>query len=223
MDTTTNPPSAPAVAKEGNRSAQANPAANGALDVTAAGARARIESCRLTRESPTVTRCEDDTYVRIDRDGRHDTVLLTSLYLDSKATLYRGPLDATAAKNGHSLVLTDVDGDGHEDLIAWTGLEGAYGGPSYDVLLFNPTDGTFYGAPALSELTVGANGLFSVEGNQLSLSSTDGCCTRYFDRYVIEKGEPKLIERVTEEREAGASVVRRKIERLVDGTMQEVK
>lgn len=202
--------------------ANAKPDDAGRLDVEAAGHRFTIEGCRLTRETDTVAHCEGDTHVVLTRGGNSTTVMLTSLYLDSASTFYRGPLDADTAKKGHSFILTDVDGDGHDDLIVWTGRDGAYGGPSYDVLLFDPAAGEFSGAPAFSELTVGANSLFSIEGGRLLLSSTDGCCTRYFDTYAVEGREPQLVERVTEEREKSSESVRRKVERLVDGELKEV-
>lgn len=204
------------------QTANATPDDAGRLDIQATGHRLTIEGCRLTRETDTVARCEGDTHVVIARGEKATTVMFTSLYLDSGSTFYRGPLDADIAKKGHSFIFTDVDGDGHDDLIAWTGRDGAYGGPSYDVLLFDPAAGEFSGAPAFSELTVGANSLFSIEGGRLLLSSTDGCCARYFETYAVENREPRLIERVTEEREEGSEAVRRKIERLVDGELKEV-
>lgn len=202
--------------------ANAAPDAHGRLEVEAAGTRVQIDGCALTRESDTLTHCEGDTHIRITRDGKEVAVMVTSLYLDSQATLYRGRLGRDSSK-GYSLIVTDVDGDGHEDLIVWTGRDGAYGGPSYDVLLFEPNDGQFYAAPAFSELTVGANGLFSIEDGRLKLTSTDGCCTRYLDTYAVEAREPKLVERITEEKDEQSDNVRRKVERLIEGKMQEVK
>lgn len=200
----------------------ANPSSDGAMSVSIGGVSLRIEKCALREISPTVSHCTGDTYVDLQKDGTSHSILLTSLYLDREATFYRGPLDASYKRNGHSFVMTDVDGDGREDLIVWTGKEGTYGGPSYEVLLFNQETKQFEVAPMLSELTVGANGLFSVESGRLKLSSSDGCCMRVFDTYAVEHGEPKLIERVTEKRDEQGGHATTKTERLVDGKLQEV-
>lgn len=204
------------------RSVNAAPSADGKLEVRLGDVVVHVDACRLTRETTTLSHCTGDTHIRIDRAGESTHVMVTSLYLDSESTLYRGPLDPGAAQKAHSLTLTDVDGDGREDLIVWTGREGAYGGPSFDVLLSDASSAEFYAAPAFSELTVGANGLFSIDKGDLKLSSTDGCCTRYFDTYAVEANEPKLIERVTEKWTEGSDSVSRKVERLVGEQMQEV-
>lgn len=177
----------------------------------------------MTSISPSLSHCSGDTYVRVTRGGASQSVMVTSLYIDRDATFYRGPLDASYKQNGHSIVMTDVDGDGLEDLILWTGKEGAYGGPSYDVLLMSKEDGEYYASPALSELTVGANGLFSVDKGRLMLSSSDGCCMRVFETYEFRNGEPTLVERRTEETKEATTDVTVKIERLVEGVLQEVK
>lgn len=204
-------------------SVNAAPDANGALKVSLGDVVLQIDRCTSTAISPTVSHCSGDTYLRVTQGGKSQSVMVTSLYIDRDATFYRGPLDASYKQNGHSIVMTDVDGDGLDDLILWTGKEGAYGGPSYDVLLMSKEDGQYYASPALSELTVGANGLFSIEKGRLTLSSSDGCCMRVFDTYELDNGEPTLVERRTEETKEGTKDVTVKTERLINGTMQEVK
>lgn len=217
------PPGASMKPGSSRASANAAPDKTGVMRVNLGDVGIETEPCALSEVSPTVSQCTKETRVHFTHGGTRHSLLFTSLFLDSAATLYRGPLDDAYKQNGHSFIVTDVDGDGHEDLIVWTGREGAYGGPSYDVLLFDPSDRQFYGAPAFSELTVGANGLFSVEAGRLKLSSTDGCCTRIFDTYAIEHREPVLVERVTEERDEAAATINTRTERLIDGKMQEVK
>ncbi|TCZ80598.1 FG-GAP repeat protein [Lysobacter sp. N42] len=216
-------PRASAKPDSSRSSANAAPDKTGVLRVELGDVGIQTEPCTLSEISPTVSQCTEETHLLFTHGGAEHSLLFTSIFLDSAATLYRGPLDDAYKQNGHSFIVTDVDGDGHEDLIVWTGREGAYGGPSYDVLLFDPSDRQFYGAPAFSELTVGANGLFSVEGGFLKLSSSDGCCTRVFDTYAIEQREPVLVERVTEERDEKTAKLNTRTERLVDGKMQEVK
>lgn len=198
------------------------PDSSGALSLSARGAIIRIEKCSLVDVSPTVSRCEGDTYVDFAHEGQKHSILLTSLYIDRTATFYRGPLDQQYKQNGHSFVLTDVDGDGREDLIVWTGKEGAYGGPSYEVLLYDQQERQFNVAPMLSELTVGANGLFSIKDGRLVTSSSDGCCMRVFDTFTVTNGEPSLVERVTETRDEAGGAISTKTERMVDGQLHEV-
>lgn len=204
-------------------SANATPEADGAVKVSLGDVALQIDRCASTPVSPTITHCDGDTYIRVTRDDKTQSVMVTSLYIDRNATFYRGPLDASYKQNGHSIVMTDVDGDGLEDLILWTGKEGAYGGPSYDVLLMSKEDGQYYASPGLSELTVGANGLFSIENGRLTLTSSDGCCIHVFDTYELNDGEPTLVERRTEETKEGTADVNVKTERLVNGTLQTVK
>lgn len=204
-------------------SANAAPDGAGVMRVDLGDVGIETEPCDLSEVSPTVSQCTKETHVYFTHGGTKHPLLFTSIFIDSAATLYRGPLDDAYKQNGHSFIVTDVDGDGHEDLIVWTGREGAYGGPSYDVLLFDPSVRQFVGAPAFSELTVGANGLFSVESGRLKLSSTDGCCTRVFETYAIEQREPVLVERVIEERDEATAKIHTRTERLIDGRMQEVE
>lgn len=217
------PPRASTKPDSSRASANAAPDKNGVIRIDLGDVGIETEPCVLSEVSPTVSQCTKETHVHFTYRGTKHPLLFTSLFLDSAATLYRGPLDNAYKRNGHSFIVTDVDGDGHEDLIVWTGKEGAYGGPSYDVLLFDPSDRQFYGAPAFSELTMGANGLFSVEAGRLKLSSTEGCCTRIYDTYAIEQREPVLVERVTEERNEATATINTRTERLVDGKMREVR
>jgi hypothetical protein len=179
-----------------------------------------VRNCAAAQVSMRVDRCQGDTYVDLFQGGKAYPVLLTSLYVDRDATLYRGPLDRSYTGSGHTFFLTDVDGDGHEDFIAWTGKDGAYGGPSYDVLLFNAKSKDFEVSPRLSELTIGANGIFRVAGNRVTTTSTDGCCTRVIDTYQVEKGEPALAERVTEASDPATGKVTSRTERVVQGELR---
>ena len=167
-----------------------------------------------------VQHCENRCEIRISRgDVPPLTVTLGSLYLDTQATFFRGSLTEGESK-GHSLVLTDIDGDGQEDLIVWTGLEGAYGGPSYDVYLYKSGSGYAY-SQEISDLTLGASALFTVESSRLKVPSKDGCCFHAYDTYALSDGVPTLVERITEDSSGeGAPVVR--VERLVNGEMKEV-
>lgn len=213
---------APASAKLLSGEADPTLSPSGMLRAAIGDALVGITSCTAVQVSPRVHRCAGDTYIDLIQAGKAYSILLTSLYVDLDATFYRGPLDESYSGNGHSFFLTDVDGDGNEDFIAWTGKDGAYGGPSYDVLLFDAKSNDFAVSPRLSELTIGANGIFRIVGNRLTTTSTDGCCTRVVDTYALDKSEPTLVERVTETSDPETGVVVSRTERMVQGKLRTV-
>lgn len=144
-----------------------------------------------------------------------------ALYFDSNSTFYHGLLDETYKKNRHSIILADINGDGHEDVVVWSGKEGNYGGPSYSVYLFDAAQQRLVFNQSLSDITVMANGLFSVKGNMLTSTSGDGCCIHVVDTYELKNNEAVLLERVTEDTNDPAKPKKR-TERLQNGEMREV-
>lgn len=145
-----------------------------------------------------------------------------AVYVNKEATLYRGPLDKAYKNPGDTFIVTDVTGSGHEDLLIWSGKEAAYGGASYDVYLFDKNTNKFEFSEEFSELTVGNNGLFTIDNRQIKTASTDGCCIHVFDTYEVAGGVPKLIERVTEDSSESDGPLKVKIQRLINGEMKEV-
>ncbi|WP_274401830.1 XAC2610-related protein [Xanthomonas cucurbitae] len=194
----------------------------GEMDATIAGIAVSIKAQDCSEDSPGVMLCNRSPVVSITFPGGKAIALEPeALYLDSNSTLYHGPLDETYKKNRHSIILTDLNGDGHEDLVVWTGKEGNYGGPSYSIYLFDPGQQRLVFNQSLSDITVMANGLFSVKGDVLTSTSGDGCCTHVFDRYEIKNNEAVLVERVTEDTNDPANPKKR-TERLDGGEMKEV-
>lgn len=103
-----------------------------------------------------------------------------------------------------------------------TGRQGGYGGRSYDVFLFEPKSTTFVRNEAMTELMKGANAPFSVNADgSLALSFTDGCCLHVFETYQMQGGNAVLVARVSEDSTDSKKLVT-KIERLIDGELQEV-
>jgi hypothetical protein len=116
-------------------------------------------------------------------------------------------------------VISDVNADDHEDVLLWSGRDGAYGGPSFDVYLFNESLRTFRLNQALSDLTVGYTGLFGVDGARITADSLIGCCVRVRETYLVSAGRLELVERVTTDDSilgAPATVT----ERLVEGELR---
>ncbi|MDO0849301.1 FG-GAP repeat protein [Xanthomonas campestris pv. campestris] len=189
-------------------------------NISGIGVSIKVQGCN--EDSPGIMLCNRSPAVEVSFPGAKSIALEPEvLYLDSNSTFYHGPLDDSYKKNRHSVILTDINGDGHEDLVLWSGKEGNYGGPSYSVYLFDAAQQRLVFNQSLSDITVMANGLFSVEGNLLTSTSGDGCCIHVFDTYELNKNEPVLIERVTEDTNDPANP-KKKIERLQDGEMKEV-
>lgn len=174
---------------------------SGHLTITAGDYRLILSASECRREHDALKVCARSS-LRIARgDDAPDQVLqLEGLYVSSKATLFSGPLDSFEARpSTPTFVLSDVDGDGEDDLILWTGNEGSYGGPSFSVYLFNKKTKLMEYSAEISALTVGATGLFKVKEGKINVSYKEGCCLHVFDSYELVAKEPKLTERVIED------------------------
>lgn len=156
-------------------------------------------------------------------DGKIQHVLNPeSVIVADEALIYRGAITEANKPDTHTFVLSDVNADGRDDLMIWSGREGAYGGPSFDVYLFDPGALGFVFSQSFSDLTVGYVGLFTVENGRITTRSVSGCCVHIRETYVVESNAPKLIERVTEDSTQGNDSVQIKTERLVAGELREV-
>lgn len=195
----------------------------GALAVEAGDLFFLLKAGGCQEEGETIKLCDAGVELTVVRPAGAKQVLhVDAVYLDSAATLYRGPVDASYEQNGHTFVVTDVNGDSAEDLLVWTGKEGNYGGPSYDVYLFDPVRKEWVFSREFTDLIPGTNGLFRVEQGKIKTASTEGCCFHAFDTYEVRDGRPVLVERVTEDaNDPNAPVTR--TERLINGEMREVK
>ncbi|UZA98192.1 MULTISPECIES: FG-GAP repeat protein [Xanthomonas] len=194
----------------------------GEISVNISGITVSIKAQGCSEDSPGVVLCNRSPVVEVSFPGAKSIALEPdALYVDSNSTFYHGPLDENYKKNRHSIILTDINGDGHEDVVVWSGKEGNYGGPSYSVYLFDAAKKHLIFNQSLSDITVMANGLFSVKGNVLTSTSGDGCCIHVFDTYELKNNEAVLIERLTEDTNDPANP-KKKIERPQDGEMKEV-
>lgn len=181
-----------------------------------------IRAPRRMEETETLQHCTGEVELVVQAGGRAaQRIMLSSFFFDSAASLYRGPLHSGVALHRHSLMLSDVNNDGVEDLLVWTGKEGAYGGPSFDVYLMRPATGQFERSEGYSELTVGYNGLFTVDGNHIKVVASSGCCLHVFETYEIRQGEPVLIERIAQDDTDPAKPLKT-TEALVDGVLQKI-
>ncbi|WP_242107376.1 XAC2610-related protein [Luteimonas aquatica] len=218
-------PAAPATVSGGFESAKADFDANGQLQAAVGDVGIRITASECEPLMPTLVTCENGAEVHIDGPAGkpEQTFRLPSLYLNPQATVYRGKADGGYKKDGYSIIVSDLNGDGREDLAFWTGRQGAYGGPSFDIYLDAPDGKAFAPNRALSDLTVGHNGMFTVADGKIVATTKSGCCEHTSETYEIDHDKPKLVETVTERSASDGAPPTRTIERLIDGKMQKVQ
>ncbi len=179
-------------------------------------------SCRPV--STGVSICDENVELVATRaDGASQTLRPAALYLDARATLYRGDLARRDTRNSQSIIVSDVNGDGRDDLALWTGTRGGYGGASYDVHLFDATRKSFVRSAAFSELTVGKDDFFTIADGRIRTTSKSGCCLHTEEFFVVEKNAPKLVERIVEDATGNRATPKRTVSKLVDGQMRAVQ
>ncbi|GAB1594977.1 XAC2610-related protein [Lysobacter claricitrinus] len=85
-----------------------------------------------------------------------------------------------------TLIAGDFDFDGHDDLAVRTGDDGPYGGPTYDVYVFDRAHGRFVEDGALSGLTYDTLGMFGVDArrHRISTWAKSGCCWHEYVEYT---------------------------------------
>ena len=126
--------------------------------------------------------------------------------------------------NNSGLVIDDINFDGHDDIALRAGNSGAYGGPSYDVYLYQPASKRFVLSDALTQLGSENLGLFGVDPKRKTLITwtKSGCCWHQSSTWKVENNQPVLIEEITEGEGSGklAGKFTRKVRKLVNGKWQ---
>ncbi|MDL2283727.1 hypothetical protein LJC19_01070 [Oxalobacter sp. OttesenSCG-928-P03] len=96
------------------------------------------------------------------------------------------------------LIFDDFNFDGHEDLAIRNGNQSGYGGPSYDVYVYNITREKFMPSKELTALAFDNLGMFHVdhERKRLITFSKSGCCWHLRTEYEVvpRKGLLKVHE-----------------------------
>ncbi|VXB19147.1 conserved exported hypothetical protein [Pseudomonas sp. 8AS] len=117
----------------------------------------------------------------------------------------------------------DFNFDGAEDFAVQNGNRGSYGGPSYDVFLYEPRVRAFRYSRALSALIESTLGFFGVDeqAQRLETFAKSGCCWHQRQRYQVAHNQPVPVWRITED----ASSVHNEFvhidtEELIDGKWQ---
>ncbi|MCD9188210.1 MAG: hypothetical protein LUM44_17465 [Pyrinomonadaceae bacterium] len=162
-----------------------------------------------------ITKCENETCegkaaVSISKKNSSkpfQTIRMPNLFLelgtDQKPT---ANLIELYGENNSGVVFDDFNFDGLDDLALRNGNDGAYGGPSYDILLFSKASNSFVKSPALTTLASENLGLFTVNKKTKTLETFNksGCCWHQTVRYQIVNNRPKKVYVFTEDALSGA-------------------
>jgi hypothetical protein len=86
------------------------------------------------------------------------------------------------------LIFDDFNFDGSEDVAVRNGSYGSYGGPTYDVYVYNKTRKKFILSDDLSSLTQENLGMFQVDPDRKRLITFNksGCCYHITQEYIVE-------------------------------------
>lgn len=116
----------------------------------------------------------------------------------------------------------DFNFDGAEDFAVQNGNRGSYGGPSYDVFLYEPRVRAFRYSRALSALIESTLGFFAVDekAKRLETFAKSGCCWHQQERYKVSNNRPVAVWRFTEDATVQGDVVLLTTEELIDGNWQ---
>lgn len=97
----------------------------------------------------------------------------------------------------NALVFHDFNFDGSEDLAIRNGNTGIYGGPTYDVYVFNEQWKKFVYSEELSTLTEANLGMFQLDQQQKHIITLNksGCCYHVRAEYKVSPGQELLLVR----------------------------
>jgi len=122
------------------------------------------------------------------------------------------------------LIFDDFNFDGNEDLAIRNGNKSGYGGPSYDVYVFNITKKQFVLSSELTELASTNLGMFEIDKNRRRLItiSKSGCCYHVTTEYKIAfgKGLIKVYESTEDATESDKYIIVY-TKKLVNGVWKE--
>lgn len=167
----------------------------------------RVANCDEETKSSNPSICAGRGQVSIYRKGSKrpfQILKLRNVEVDTEQLAYNREIDQRPRQlydDEYSFIFDDFNFDSREDLAICNGRNGGYGGPSYNVYLYNPNSNRFVENVSLSNLTEGGYlGLFSVESKkkQLVAHSKSGCCYHETEVYRVVQNKPVLVEKTTE-------------------------
>ncbi|WP_300672620.1 hypothetical protein [Soonwooa sp.] len=120
------------------------------------------------------------------------------------------------------LIFGDFNFDGSEDVAVRNGNQGSYGGPSYDVYVYNSTKKQYVLSEELTDLTYENLGMFETDSSKKRITTyaKSGCCWHIKTEYEVvpKKGLVKVSE--FEEDATGGENVKVITRNLVKGKWQ---
>ena len=114
--------------------------------------------------------------------------------MENDASAKRGTLEQGFSWGKYSVMLLDLNNDGHEDLMAWTGFDGSYGDPSYTYFLYDPDAQAFVENTAIQTL-IEMHSLSRVVDGKFEFWYRSGPCLRGEKSIRFEDKIPRIIAR----------------------------
>ncbi|KHS88502.1 lysozyme inhibitor LprI family protein [Pectobacterium brasiliense] len=161
-----------------------------------------VAKCNLDPSYPT---CEGPGTLDIFKKGNGELfqrITMENMFIElNKKGETTVNLVEVYGENNSGLVIDDANFDHHADIILRNGNNGAYGGPSYDVYLFDVAKQQFTLNAPLTELASSNLGLFEIDDKRktITTSTKSGCCWHQSSTYQIANNKPVLIAETTEE------------------------
>ncbi|MEQ9770429.1 lysozyme inhibitor LprI family protein [Pectobacterium jejuense] len=160
-----------------------------------------VAACDLDSSYST---CEGPGTLDIFKKGRGDLfqrITMENMFIELNT---KGEVTANLVEvygeNNSGLVIDDANFDHHADIVVRNGNSGAYGGPSYDVYLFDVEKQQFTLNASLTELASTNLGLFDIDEKSkiITTFTKSGCCWHQWSAYQIANNQPVLIAETTE-------------------------
>ena len=168
----------------------------------------RVAGCGGAERDDNPNNCSGAARVQIYRKGAKTPFQVLNL---ANVELYKDTLthnpETSAKPRGlyaeeYGFVFDDFDFDGDEDLAVCNGRNSGYGGPSYNVFIFDGRTRRFTENKRLTALAEGAYlGLFFPDRKtkQLVALSKSGCCYHETEKYKVINNRPVLVEKIIED------------------------
>lgn len=176
--------------------AQAPPPAHGAATLILGDARIAVSVDACPRAKSDLFRACENVRLVLSTPGVADQHLKLPEVIFSEdgndASALRGTLEQGFAGGKYSLMLLDLNNDGHEDLMAWTGFDGSYGDPSYTYFLYDANAKAFVENTAIQAL-IKMHSLSRVVDGQFEFWYRSGPCERGEKNIRFDGNIPRIV------------------------------
>ncbi len=159
--------------------------------------RVKIAECDLASDDYKTCKGRATVYLsKKNQSSVWQTIQMPNMFLelkkDGKPT---ANLIELYGENNSGIVFDDYNFDGVQDLALRNGNNGAYGGPSYDILLFSKASGKFVKNRELTKLGSENLGLFTVDKKRKTIETFNksGCCYHETTRYRVTNNRPEKV------------------------------